>query len=89
MVDQVEGELNWQHQNVQPVSATALPQETPLPNQSGCREAVERAHITYGIVRHRPEAMNDPQLLANDIIVPLDGASEDSKLTARDSEVIR
>jgi crotonobetainyl-CoA:carnitine CoA-transferase CaiB-like acyl-CoA transferase len=45
------------------------------------REALDHAHITYGVVRHPTEAMNDPQLLANDIIVPLDGAGERLKLT--------
>jgi crotonobetainyl-CoA:carnitine CoA-transferase CaiB-like acyl-CoA transferase len=45
------------------------------------REALDHAHITYGIVRHPSEAMNDPQLLANDIIVPLEGAGEQLKLT--------
>jgi crotonobetainyl-CoA:carnitine CoA-transferase CaiB-like acyl-CoA transferase len=45
------------------------------------REALDQAHITYGIVRHPSEAMNDPQLVANDIIVPLEGAGEHLKLT--------
>src|SRR6202047_3135564 len=35
------------------------------------RGAFDRAHVTYGIVRHPSAAMNDQQLLANDIIVPL------------------
>ncbi len=45
------------------------------------REALMQAHITYGVVRHPFEAINDPQLLANDIIVPLEGAGERLKLT--------
>jgi crotonobetainyl-CoA:carnitine CoA-transferase CaiB-like acyl-CoA transferase len=45
------------------------------------REALDQAHITYGIVRHPSEAMNDPQLAANDVIVPLEGAGEHLKLT--------
>jgi crotonobetainyl-CoA:carnitine CoA-transferase CaiB-like acyl-CoA transferase len=45
------------------------------------REALDQAHITYGIVRHPSEAMNDPQLAANDVIVPLEGAGERLKLT--------
>ena len=45
------------------------------------RGAFDRAHVTYGIVRHPSEAMNDQQLLANDIIVPLEGAGEHLKLT--------
>src|SRR5258706_1220184 len=40
------------------------------------REALDHAHITYGIVRSPAEAITDPQLLANDIIVPLEGAGE-------------
>jgi crotonobetainyl-CoA:carnitine CoA-transferase CaiB-like acyl-CoA transferase len=45
------------------------------------REALDRARITYGVVRHPMEAMNDPQLVANDIIVPIEGAGEHLKLT--------
>ena len=43
------------------------------------REAFDQANITYGVVRHPSEAMTDPQLLANDIIVPLEGAGENLK----------
>jgi hypothetical protein len=44
------------------------------------REALDRAHITYGV--HQPQdVINDPQLPANDIIVPLEGAGERFKLT--------
>jgi crotonobetainyl-CoA:carnitine CoA-transferase CaiB-like acyl-CoA transferase len=45
------------------------------------REAFNQANITYGVVRHPSEAMTDPQLLANDIIVPLEGAGESLKHT--------
>jgi crotonobetainyl-CoA:carnitine CoA-transferase CaiB-like acyl-CoA transferase len=45
------------------------------------RDALDRAHITYGIVRHPSEAINDPQLTANHIIVPIEGAGEHLKLT--------
>lgn len=45
------------------------------------REAFDRANVTYGIVRHPSEAINDQQFLANDIIVPLEGAGEHMKLT--------
>jgi len=45
------------------------------------REAFDQANITYGVVRHPSEAMTDPQLLANDIIVPLEGAGENLKHT--------
>jgi crotonobetainyl-CoA:carnitine CoA-transferase CaiB-like acyl-CoA transferase len=45
------------------------------------REVLEHAHITYGVVRAPSEVINDPQLLANDIIVPLAGAGERLKFT--------
>ena len=45
------------------------------------RAALDNAHITYGVVRSPGEVINDPQLLANDIIVPLEGAGERLKLT--------
>jgi formyl-CoA transferase len=45
------------------------------------REAFDQANITYGVVRHPSEAMTDPQLIANDIIVPLEGAGENLKHT--------
>jgi len=45
------------------------------------RPILDQAHITYGAVRHPSEAINDPQLLANDIIVPLEGAGGNLKHT--------
>jgi crotonobetainyl-CoA:carnitine CoA-transferase CaiB-like acyl-CoA transferase len=45
------------------------------------REVFDHAHITYGIVRSPCDVINDPQLLANDIIVPLEGAGEHMKFT--------
>jgi formyl-CoA transferase len=45
------------------------------------REALDRARITYGVVRAPHELIDDPQLLANDIIVPLEGGGEHLKLT--------
>ena len=45
------------------------------------RPLLDQAHITYGAVRHPSEAMSDPQLLANDIIVPLEGAGGNLKHT--------
>jgi crotonobetainyl-CoA:carnitine CoA-transferase CaiB-like acyl-CoA transferase len=45
------------------------------------REALDHARITYGVVRAPSEVINDPQLLANDIIVPLEGAGEHLKFT--------
>ena len=38
------------------------------------REALDRAHITFGVVRSPAEVIDDPQLRANDIVVPLEGA---------------
>jgi crotonobetainyl-CoA:carnitine CoA-transferase CaiB-like acyl-CoA transferase len=45
------------------------------------QEALKRARVTYGIVRTPAEVITDPQVLANDIIVPLEGAGEHQKLT--------
>jgi crotonobetainyl-CoA:carnitine CoA-transferase CaiB-like acyl-CoA transferase len=45
------------------------------------REALDHAHITYGVVRSPSQVINDPQLLENDIIVPLEGAGEHLKFT--------
>src|SRR5437660_2816647 len=45
------------------------------------QHAFDQAHITYGIVRSPKEVTTDPQLLANDVIVPLEGAGEHLKLT--------
>ena len=45
------------------------------------RDALDRAGITYGVVRSPNEVIDDPQLLANDIIVPLEGAGEHLNLT--------
>jgi formyl-CoA transferase len=45
------------------------------------RGALNQAHTTYGVVRQPSEAMSDPQLLKNEIIVPLEGAGEQMKLT--------
>jgi formyl-CoA transferase len=38
------------------------------------REVFEQGHITYGVVRAPLEVVSDPQLRANDIVVPLEGA---------------
>src|SRR6266850_1004598 len=45
----------------------------PLEHRRG---ALNQAHITYGVVRPHSEAMSDPQLLKNEIIVPREGAGE-------------
>lgn len=38
-------------------------------------------HVTFGAVREPQEVINDPQLRANDIIVPLVGAGDDLQST--------
>ena len=42
-------------------------------------EVFNGVHVTFGAVRDPQEVVNDPQLRANDIVVPLEGAGE--KLT--------
>ncbi len=44
------------------------------------REVFDKAHITYGAILEPAEVVNDPQLPANNIVVPLDGAG--GKLTS-------
>src|SRR5712671_6679057 len=53
------------------------------------REALDRARITYGVVRAPNEVIDDPQLLANDIIVPLEGGGEHMRLTVSSPMQIR
>jgi crotonobetainyl-CoA:carnitine CoA-transferase CaiB-like acyl-CoA transferase len=43
------------------------------------RQVFDQAHITYGAILDPAEVVNDPQLRANDIVVPLEGAG--GKLT--------
>src|ERR1700746_3692086 len=43
-------------------------------------EVFNGVHVTFGAVRGPEEVIDDPQLLANDIVVPLDGAG--GKLTS-------
>jgi crotonobetainyl-CoA:carnitine CoA-transferase CaiB-like acyl-CoA transferase len=50
-------------------------------------EAFNDAQITFGAVREPQEVVNDPQLRANDIVVPLEGAGE--KLTSTISSPIQ
>jgi crotonobetainyl-CoA:carnitine CoA-transferase CaiB-like acyl-CoA transferase len=45
------------------------------------REVLDKAHIPYGLVRDPIDVIKDPQLQANNIIVPLEGAGENMKLT--------
>src|SRR5438105_3635305 len=44
-------------------------------------EVFEQAHLTFGVVRAPSEVIKDPQLRANDIVVPLDGAGGNLKFT--------
>ena len=50
-------------------------------------EVFNGVHVTFGAVRGPQEVINDPQLRANDIIVPLDGAG--GKLTSTISSPIQ
>jgi formyl-CoA transferase len=50
-------------------------------------EVFNGVHVTFGAVRDPQEVVNDPQLRANDIIVPLEGAGE--KLTSTISSPIQ
>jgi crotonobetainyl-CoA:carnitine CoA-transferase CaiB-like acyl-CoA transferase len=45
------------------------------------REVLDKAHITYGLVRDPIDVIKDPQLQENEIIVPLEGAGDKMKLT--------
>src|SRR6266550_4112996 len=45
------------------------------------REVLDKAHIPYGLVRDPQDVINDPQLKANNIVVPLEGAGGNLKLT--------
>jgi len=50
-------------------------------------EVFNGVHVPFGAVRDPQEVINDPQLRANDIIVPLEGAGE--KLTSTVSSPIK
>jgi crotonobetainyl-CoA:carnitine CoA-transferase CaiB-like acyl-CoA transferase len=45
------------------------------------REVFSGVHVTFGAVRGPQEVIADPQLRLNDIVVPLEGAGENLKLT--------
>ena len=52
--------------------------------RSRCRtgvEVFEQGHLTFGVVHAPSEVVKDPQLRANDIVVPLEGAGGKLKLT--------
>ena len=44
-------------------------------------EVFSGVHVTFGVVRGPEEVIADPQLRMNDIVVPLEGAGENLKLT--------
>jgi crotonobetainyl-CoA:carnitine CoA-transferase CaiB-like acyl-CoA transferase len=50
-------------------------------------EVLNAVHVTFGVVRQPQEVINDPQLRANDIVVPLEGAG--GKLTSTISSPIQ
>jgi crotonobetainyl-CoA:carnitine CoA-transferase CaiB-like acyl-CoA transferase len=50
-------------------------------------EVFSGVHVTFGAVRGPEEVINDPQLVANDIVVPLEGAG--GKLTSTISSPIQ
>jgi formyl-CoA transferase len=50
-------------------------------------EVLNDVHVTFGVVRGPQEVINDPQLRANDIVVPLEGAG--GKLTSTISSPIQ
>lgn len=39
-------------------------------------ETLNQAHVTFGVVREPIQVVDDPQLRANDIVVPLEGAGD-------------
>jgi formyl-CoA transferase len=71
-----------------PAKLTAnMAQLTAILDEAFCAEPMAHwyevfngVHVTFGAVRGPQEVINDPQLLANDIIVPLNGAG--GKLTS-------
>jgi formyl-CoA transferase len=50
-------------------------------------EVFNGVHVTFGVVRGPQEVIDDPQLLANNIVVPLEGAG--GKLTSTISSPIQ
>jgi formyl-CoA transferase len=44
-------------------------------------DVFDKGHITFGVVRAPGEVISDPQLRANDIVVPLDGAGGHMQFT--------
>jgi formyl-CoA transferase len=44
-------------------------------------EVFDKAHVPFGLVREPSEVIHDPQLRANEIVVPLEGAGDALKFT--------
>src|SRR6266581_4582832 len=68
--------------------AANRPQLTAIVDEIFCsqpishwREVLDKAHIPYGLVRDPNDVIKDPQLQANNIVVPLEGAGQNIKLT--------
>src|SRR6266699_573551 len=78
-----------------PAKLTAnMPQLTAILDETFCAqpmahwyEVFNGVHVTFGAVRGPQEVINDPQLRANDIVVPLEGAG--GKLTSTISSPIQ
>ena len=51
------------------------------------REALDREHTTFGVVQTISEIAKDPQMIANEIIRPIEGANEDSGELTIDSPI--
>jgi formyl-CoA transferase len=45
------------------------------------REVFDQGHLTFGVVRAPSEVVKDPQLQANEIVVPIEGAGGNLNLT--------
>jgi len=65
-----------------------MPQLTAILDEVFCAqpmahwyEVFNGAHVTFGAVRDPQEVVNDPQLRANDIVVPIEGAGGSLQLT--------
>jgi crotonobetainyl-CoA:carnitine CoA-transferase CaiB-like acyl-CoA transferase len=55
---------------------TVLDEAFALQPLAHWREALDSARITDGVVRAPSDVVSDPQLLANEIIVPLESGGE-------------
>jgi crotonobetainyl-CoA:carnitine CoA-transferase CaiB-like acyl-CoA transferase len=53
------------------------------------REVLDKAHITYGAILDPADVVNDPQLRANNIVVPLEGAEGNLRLTVSSPMQVR